>query len=153
MKKLHGEATALVEATTEECISVLAAVDQYTVWYPEVVREAKVLASGQDGSPTRAEVTLHVSRGPLERDFKLEMGVHVARPNRVVLTRIPHDSSDEEEFAVAWEIAKDDDSRRIRLGVDARLAVPRFVPLGNVGDDLAMGFVTAAARVLNRSGD
>ncbi len=94
---------------------------------------------------------LHVSRGPIERDFRLEMGVALAPPNRVALTRIPHDGSDAEAFAVAWEIADDGTGRRIRLRVDARLEIPRFLPLGPIGDELAGGFVAAAARALDLS--
>ena len=148
MKRLHGDATATVDATTEDCLSVLAAVDQYPVWYPDVVRDAEVLATGQDGLPTRAQVTLHVSRGPLQKDFKLLMEVCVAPPNKVMLARIPHDASDEEAFEVTWEIEEPGESRRIRLAVDASLAGPRFLPLGTIGDDLAAGFVSAVARAL-----
>jgi hypothetical protein len=148
MKRLHGEATATVGATAEECLSVLAAVARYPGWYPDVVRAAEMVAAGQDGAPTRAHVTLHVSRGPLVKDFNLLMEVRVARPMEVTLVRIPNDSSDEEQFEVSWVIDEQGDDRRIRLAVDAYLAVPRFTPLGGIGDDLAAGFVTAAARVL-----
>jgi ribosome-associated toxin RatA of RatAB toxin-antitoxin module len=148
MKKLHGAATVRVEATTEECFSLLAAVDRYPRWYPEVVRAAKVLAAREDGYPTRVEVTLHVSRRPIERDFDLIMEVHVAQPRSVLLTRIVSGSSDEEEFRVAWEIEEHADGRQIGLEVDACLSVPGFLPLGNIGDDLAVGFVTAVARAL-----
>lgn len=148
MKRLHGEATGTVGATTEECLSLLAAIHQYPVWYPDVVREAEVLATGQDGRPTRAQVKLRVSRGPLKKDFKLLMEVCVAPPSKVTLARIPHDASDEETFEVSWGIEEQGENRRVRLAVDAYLAVPRFVPLGTIGDDLAAGFVSAVARVL-----
>jgi Polyketide cyclase / dehydrase and lipid transport len=148
VKHLHGEATAAVGASTEECLFLLAAVDQYPVWCPDVVRDVEVLAAGRDGLPTRAKVTLHVSRGPLQKDFKLLMEVSVAPPGKVRLARIPHDACDEEAFEVTWEIEELDEGRRIRLAVDASLAVPRFLPLGTIGDDLAAGFVSAVARAL-----
>jgi len=148
VKQLHGEATAGVSATTEECLSALAAVDQYPVWYPDVVQEAKVVETGSDGLPTRAQVKLHVSRGPLKQDFKLLMDVSVVPPNKVTLTRTPHDASDEHVFEAAWEIEDRGESRRVRLALDASLDVPRFLPLGTIGDDLAAGFVSAVAREL-----
>jgi hypothetical protein len=148
VKHLHGEATATVGATTEECLSLLAAVDHYPVWSPDIVLEAEVLAAGQDGLPTQAQVTLHVSRGTLQKDFKLLMEVCVAPPSKVTLARIPHDAFDEETFEVTWGVEELGESRRIRLTVDACLAVPRLLPLGTIGDDLAAGFVSAVARVL-----
>ena len=37
---------------------------------------------------------------------------------------------------------------QIRLDLAANLDVPRFVPLGGVGDSMADGFVSAATREL-----
>ncbi len=148
VKQLHGDADAGVGATTEECLSALAAVDRYPLWYPDVVRGVEVLARGEDGLPTRAQVALHVSVGPLKQDFNLLMEVSVAPPDRVTLARIPHDASDEHRFEVAWEIEDRGESRRVRLALDASLDVPRFLPLGTIGDDLAAGFVLAVAQEL-----
>ncbi len=148
MKQLHGAAATTVHATADRCLALLAAVDRYPLWFPEVVREAKILETGQDGLPSRAQVALHVSRGPLEKDFELLMGIHVAPPDRVTLARIPHDAADEDAFDVAWEICEEGESRLLRLAIDASLAVPRFLPLGSIGDELAAGFVAAAAREL-----
>ncbi len=151
MKRLHGEATASVGATTERCVAVLADIARYPACYPDVVKEAEVLARAQDGRPTRAHLTLHVSRGPLERDFALLMDVHVA-PGRVTLTRVPHDASDEEAFEVAWDVEEQGESRRVRLAIEANLAVPRFLPLGTIGDELAADFASAMARALRADG-
>jgi hypothetical protein len=147
VKRLHGEASATVDATTERCVSVLVDIARYPAWYPQVVRAADVMAATQDGLPTRAQLTLHISRGPLERDFALLMDVRIG-PGRVMLVRVPHDASDEEAFEVAWDVEEGGDSRRISLAIDASLAVPRFLPLGTIGDDLAADFVSAMARVL-----
>jgi hypothetical protein len=93
-------------------------------------------------------VKLHVSRGPLKQDFKMLMAVSVEPPDRVTLARVPHDASDDHVFEVAWEIEDGGESRRVRLALDASLDVPRFLPLGNIGNDLAGGFVAAVAREL-----
>ena len=37
---------------------------------------------------------------------------------------------------------------QIRLDLAANLDVPRFLPLGDVGDSMAAGFVSAATRAL-----
>ncbi len=148
MKRLHGQASASVAATTAECLSILAAIDGYPAWHPDVVRRAEIQATGQNGLPTRAHVTLHVSRGPLERDFDLQMSVSVEPPGRVTLARIPYDAADQDTFDVAWEVEEHGESRRVQLTVEAFLDVPRFLPLGTVGDDLAAGFVSALAHEL-----
>lgn len=148
MKQLHGDGEASVNATTEECFSALAAIDRYPIWYPDVVQAAEILETGEDGLPTRAQVALRVSRGPIKQGFKLLMDVRAAPPDTVTLKRIPRDASDEDTFEVAWEIQDVGESRRIRLAIDASLDVPRFLPLGTIGDDLAAGFVSAVAAEL-----
>jgi hypothetical protein len=145
MKQLHGDGAASVIATTEECFTALAAVDRYPIWYPEVVQRTEILETGKDGLPTRAQVSLRVSRGPVRQDFKLLMGVRAVPPDRVTLERVPRDPSDEDTFEVVWEIEDRGETRLIRLAIDASLDVPRFLPLGSIGDDLAGGFVSAVA--------
>jgi hypothetical protein len=69
----------------------------------------------------------------------------------VVLTRIPHDAGDREQFRVAWTLtAAPGGAERTEIGLalNATLSVPRLVPLTGVGDSLAAGFVSAAAREL-----
>ena len=57
MKDLHGSATTAIEATPEHCIAVLAAVDRYPTWYPDVVRDVEVLERDDAGMPRRARTT------------------------------------------------------------------------------------------------
>ena len=152
MKQLHGDAAANVGASAGECISALAAVERYPAWYPEVVKSVEVLETGDDGLPTRAQVKLFVSVGPVKKDFNLLMKVSVVAPGMVTLSRIPHDASDDHRFDVAWEVEDQGQDRRIALALDASLEVPRFLPLGTIGDDLASGFVSAVARELQPEG-
>ena len=147
MKELHGAASETVGTPIEQCYELLLAVDRYPDWYPDVVREAEVVERDPDGTPTKARATLHVSAGPLVRDFRLLLAVVAQRPTRVRLARIPHDSSDDEEFQVTWRLHGDGQTR-IELELDANLSVPRLVPLGGIGESLARGFVTAAANEL-----
>jgi len=146
MKELHGTAISVVSAPLGECHSLLAAVDRYPAWYPDVVKQVEVLNRGDRGHPSRARAILHVSVGPVVRDFHLVFAVDV-EPATVKLNRIAHDARDRERFDVTWLLDAGGDTR-IRLELGASLSVPRLVPLGGVGDSLAHGFVRAAARAL-----
>ena len=147
MKELTGSATGTTTASPEECLALLEAIDAYPTWTPDVVREAEVLERDGAGHPTRARTRLHVERGPLTRDFDLLFNVKVDGGGTVALTRIPHEPSDKERFDVTWKVGGGQ-STRIELQLAANLDVPRFVPLGGVGDSMAADLVSAATRAL-----
>jgi ribosome-associated toxin RatA of RatAB toxin-antitoxin module len=147
MKELRGTATAAVAAPAEQCLALLADVERYPTWHPEVVRHVDVLDRDPGGQPTRVKTKLHLSQGPLSKDFDLDMAVAVQPPGTVQLTRVPHEPSDEERFEVTWYVDAPAHAQ-IRLELRANLAVPRFLPLGGIGDAVADGFVNAAARAL-----
>jgi hypothetical protein len=146
MKELRGTATSVVSAPLAECHSLLAAVDRYPVWHPDVVKQVEVLDRDDRGHARSARAILHVSVGPLVRDFHLVFVVQV-EPATVKLNRIPHHASDRERFDVTWRLDGAADTQ-IGLELGANLSVPRLVPLGGVGDSLAHGFVSAAVRAL-----
>lgn len=147
MKELDGSASASVAAPVERCFELLAAVERYPAWYPDVVTSVEVVERDAEGLPARARVTLHAAAGPLVKDFRLLLSVSTERPRSVRLTRIPHDGSDRERFDVAWRLHEGAQTQ-IVLALKANLSVPRFLPVGGIGDTLANGFVTAAARAL-----
>jgi hypothetical protein len=147
MKELRGSATTAVSAAIERCIALFEAVDAYPSWYPEVVREVEVLERGDGGRPTRVRTVLHVARGPLVKDFHLVLGVVSDGAHEVQLTRVRDHSSGPEQFAAAWRV-EDETGTRIRLDLTASLDVPRFLPVGGIGDAMAEGFVAAAANQL-----
>lgn len=151
MKELNGSATQLVMVPIEECFELLVAVEGYPRWHPQVVRSVEVVDRGDDGHATRARTALHVAVGPLTKDFNLLMAVVTVQPQTVTLTRIPHGPSDPEEFAVRWRLEAENSGTRIRLDIEANLSVPRLVPVGGIGAEMARGFVTAAAGTLPRS--
>ena len=149
MKELSGEAAATVGAPATRCIELLAAVDRYPEWYPDVIRSAEVLERDRAGAPTRAAADVHVAVGPVSRSFALLLDVEVKRDG-VRLERVSSEPSDEEEFEVLWHVR----SRRpteLHVTLRARLEVPRFLPIGDVGETVAQGFVEAARRVLEDS--
>lgn len=147
MKELTGSAVATTAAIPEACLSLLEAVDRYPSWHPEVVKEAEVLERDAEGHPTKARAKLHVERGPLTRDFDLVLAVSIDPSGTVKLSRIPHEPTDKEKFDVIWRV-EGGPTTRIRLELAANLDVPRFIPLGGVGDSMAEGLVNAAARAL-----
>jgi hypothetical protein len=78
------------------------------------------------------------------------MSVNVDPSGTIALSRIPHEPTDRERFEVTWRV-EDGDSTRIGLALGANLDVPRFVPLGGVGDALAADLLSAATRALGSS--
>jgi ribosome-associated toxin RatA of RatAB toxin-antitoxin module len=140
-----------VAASPAECLALLQAVDRYPTWYPEVVKRVEVTERDGDGRPSKANATLHVVYGPLTRDFNLQLEVLNEPPATVKLVRLRHGPSDHERFDVTWRVTESTRTR-INLLLNANLSVPRFVPVGGVGDGLAQGFVGAAARALEPSG-
>lgn len=147
MKELSGTATAAVAAPPEQCLALLAAVDRYPSWYPDVVRAVDVVERDPAGQPTRARAKLHLAQGPLAKDFDLLIAVVVQPPSTVRLTRVPDDPADAERFEVNWHVDAPAHAQ-IRVELHANLPVPRFLPIGGIGDAVADGFVTAAARAL-----
>ena len=56
-------------------MALLAAVDRYPSWHPDVVKDVEVLERDDQGRPTKARTKLHVQHGPITRDFDLTMEV------------------------------------------------------------------------------
>jgi len=147
VKELTGRASGTTPASPEACVALLAAVDRYPDWYPEVVKSVEVLERDGAGQPTRARTKLHVQHGPITRDFDLTMEVKLYPPGAVTLSRVPHHGGDGEKFDVNWFV-RETQPTQITLDLAANLDVPRFLPLGAIGDTMAAGFVNAATRAL-----
>lgn len=151
MKELQGAAAVEVAASPAECVALLQAVDRYPTWYSEVVKRVEVIERDGNGRPSKANAMLHVVHGPLTRDFNLQLEVVNEPPATVKLVRLSHGAADHERFDVTWRVTESTRTR-INLHLNANLSVPRFVPVGGIGDGLAQGFVGAAARALEPSG-
>lgn len=148
MKELTGHAEGTTPASPDACVSLFTNVDRYPSWYPEVVKEVEVLERDDQGRPTKAHTKLHVQHGPITRDFDLTMAVEADPAGTVKLSRIPHHGSDGEKFEVTWRLSGGSPTR-IAVDLAANLDVPRFLPLGGIGDSIAQGFVSAATRELS----
>lgn len=149
MKDLRGEAAGPVPASSSECFELVLAIERYSDWYPEVIRQAEVTQRDGSGRPTRASATVHLGVGPVHRDFSLNMEVSAVPDRRVRLDRIPHEPSDPEELALAWEI-EPGPATRLAIVLRARLDVPRLLPLQGVGESVAQGFLAAVQAELGR---
>jgi hypothetical protein len=150
MKDLHGEASRTVGVSPERCLDLLADLEGYPRWYPDVVRRVDV--QERNGAlATRARVLLHAHIGPMNRDLELTLAV-TRRTYGVLLQRVPHERTDSERFEVSWRAVADGQSgTRLQLALDASLPVPRMLPTHGLADGLAAGFVDAAVRELSRS--
>ena len=148
MKELTGSARGTTNASSEDCLALLGAVDRYPDWYPDVVKSVDVLERDDQGQPTKVQAKLHVQHGPITRDFDLTMEVKRDPPGAVRLSRVPHHGSDGEKFEVTWRVSGASPTR-IAVDLAANLDVPRFLPLGGIGDSIAQGFVSAATRQLS----
>ena len=145
MKELRGTATSLVSAPLAECLALVQAVDEYPDWYPEVVRAVDVVERDASGTPSRAQTKLHLSVGPLTKDFDLLMAITTEPPATVKFVKVGGNA----KFDVTWHL-RDGQQTRLSIELDANVDAPRFLPLGGIGDSVAQGFVAAASRELAR---
>jgi hypothetical protein len=132
-----------VPAPFAQCLALVQAVDGYPSWYPDVVRSVEVLERDASGMASRARTKLHLTTGPLTKDFDLLMAVTFEPLGTVKLAKIGGDAN----FDVIWRL-QEGDKTRLTLELDASLDVPRFLPLGGIGDSVAQGFVSAASAQL-----
>ncbi|MFZ0380555.1 MAG: SRPBCC family protein [Solirubrobacteraceae bacterium] len=150
MKELTGSGSATTSASPADCMTLLEDIDRYPTWAPDIVKEAEVLERDAAGHPVKARTKLHVERGPLTRDFNLVLDVKIDQTGTIALRRIPHRPTDQERFDVTWRV-DGGQSTRIALDLAANLDVPRFIPVGDVGDAMAQQLVSAATRALQSS--
>jgi hypothetical protein len=149
MKRLSGHAKGISRASGAAAAQLLRTVDQYPSWHPEVVRRVAVLERDAAGHPRMLEATLRVPVGPISLDVDLALALETDHPDRVTLRRLPNDPDDRETFLADWRLeSRGPEETEIRLDVVGDLDVPRLVPIGDVGDRLAKGFVQAAAAAL-----
>lgn len=148
MKELRGTASGVVAAPVEDCVRFFLAVDRYPNWHPDVVRRVEVLEREAEGTPTRARGQLHVSVGPVVKDFDLILAITHEGSKTVKLARVPHHPGDHERFEVTWRL-DEGSGTKISLELVASLSVPRFVPVGSIGDQMAQSFVSHATGALS----
>jgi len=155
MKELHAQASAVLGASVEQCFALLAAVDRYPGWCPEVVRSVDVLVREGGDQPTTARATVRAGVGPLAGDLELLVAIAADRPRAVTITRLPNEASDPEAFELTWRVkggesggVKGGERTRIELRIDAVLSLPRLVPLAGVADVVARRLLSQVSSAL-----
>ncbi len=139
MKDLYGQASETVAAPAEECFALLAAVDRYPLWYPDVVREVDVLGRDAQGRPAAVRAKFRAAYGRLVHDFDLVLAVTLDEPETVSLARV----GGSQRFELTWHV-REDGQTQIELHLFAKLRVPGFLPLEGVGNTVAAQFAAAA---------
>jgi ribosome-associated toxin RatA of RatAB toxin-antitoxin module len=147
MREFRGEAARDVKSPIEDCFALLAAVDAYPDWCPDIVGEVEVLERGPGDQPSKVRMKVHIERGPIVREFDLFLAIVVEPPKSVRLTRAT-DHPTEQEFEATWLLDPAGSSTRIAIRLAAKLRVPSYIPAGGVGDMIAEAFVSAASRAL-----
>ncbi len=145
-RDFHGQAADVVTASQADCLALVAAVDRYPEWCPDVVRAVEVLDRGAVGRPSRVKMTMHIARGALVREFNLFLAIVVEPPRTVQLSRVT-DHPTNQEFNATWTLVPAA-STRIALELAAKLRVPWYIRAGGIGDAIAEAFVSAARRAL-----
>jgi ribosome-associated toxin RatA of RatAB toxin-antitoxin module len=149
MKDLNGSASRPVNAPPELCLELLADVESYPRWYPEVVRGIEVVKRDAATVAQQVRAILHAAVGPINRDLELLLAV-TRGSDTVALTRVQNERSDRERFEVNWRVVgAGPEQARIELSLAASLDLPRLLPVGGLADSLATGFVRAAVRELS----
>jgi ribosome-associated toxin RatA of RatAB toxin-antitoxin module len=150
VKDLSASANGRTSAPIEQSFALLSDIESYPDWYPEGVRAAEVLErDSESGQPTRVKTTLYTSSGPVQREFRLHMGLTLRPPELVELRRLPHEDRDREEMTVTWRLASGPQTL-ITLDLHARLDVPGFLPVGGLAQGMADRFLGAALKRLGR---
>jgi ribosome-associated toxin RatA of RatAB toxin-antitoxin module len=150
VKDLQGSAAQSVAATPDRCLELLADVESYPRWYPDVVRGIDVVKRDAQSRAEQVRATLFAAVGPINHELELLLAITRA-PDSVVLSRFPYERSDRERFEVNWRVtAAGAQQSRIELLLAASLDLPRFLPVGGLADTMATGFVGAAVAELSR---
>jgi ribosome-associated toxin RatA of RatAB toxin-antitoxin module len=142
-REFHGEAADVVAAPPEVCLALVAAVDRYPDWCPDVIRDVDVLDCDADGQPSSVRMMMDIARGGLVREFNLFLLIIVEPPGSVKLTRVT-DHPTNQEFNATWTL-RPAASTRLALELDAKLRVPWYIHAGRIGDAIAEAFVNAAS--------
>jgi hypothetical protein len=148
-REFHGEAAEVAAASLEDCFGLVATVDRYADWCPDMVRDIEVVDRGAGGRPSRVRMRMHIARGAIGRDFDLLLAIVVKPQETVTLTRVT-DRPTNQEFNATWRL-RPADGTHVALELDAKLRVPRHVHAHGIGDAIAKGFVTAACQALAAS--
>jgi ribosome-associated toxin RatA of RatAB toxin-antitoxin module len=150
MRELTSSATAVAHQPIERCFTHLADIERYPDWYPQTVKRLTVVERDGEGRAQKVDAQLAVAAGPISKTFNVRMQLTTLRPSLVSLERVADDRGDHEALTIKWKLAAaGSDETEIQLEMTAYLDVPRFLPIGQITDEVAHGFVGAAVSSLS----
>jgi ribosome-associated toxin RatA of RatAB toxin-antitoxin module len=148
VRDFHGQAAGIARASLDEAFALVAAVDRYPEWCPDVVTDVEVLERAEDGSASKVRMRIRVQRGTFAREFDLYLVVVAEPPATVRLARVT-DHPTNQEFDATWSLTEAQDGTRIALVLDAKLRVPWYIGAHGIPDAIAGAFVSDATRALS----
>jgi len=137
LKNLSGRAERTISAKPDECYELLADVARWPDWYP-ALREVE--SQGD---------LIHVQANVFGMSLPFQAQVRLDPPTAVEVERVPYHPGDEEELSIRTSIAPDPGGSKVGAEFEARVDVPRLLPLPPAtGDRLAGGLLSALEKRL-----
>lgn len=149
MRELSAEATGVASQPIASVFAQLRDLESYPAWHPDVVQSVEVVTRDQDGVPSTVDAALAVALGPVHLTKRMRMAVSAEPSTLVSLERVPDARGEHEPFTIVWQLAElGPDRTQVTVRMSARLELPPFLPVGQIGRQLAQGFLDAALRRL-----
>jgi hypothetical protein len=133
IRELRGRAERPLDASVENCLAVLRDLEHWPEW-ASAVRSVTLLEAGRPGGPLRVAVEV----GVLGLGLAFAGEVSIEGAGRLTLTRLPNEETDPERLELAVELAPATAGCYATAELDARVDVPRLLPVpGAVADQFA----------------
>ncbi len=145
MREISATATGTAPASVDKVFSQLRDVERYPEWYPAGAKSVDVVERDADGLPVVVDAVLAAVAGPLRKSFNVRLAVEAQAPTRVALVRIADDRGDHEALTISWTLSELGPLQtEVKVDMIAHLDVPPFLPVGQVAQEAAGGFLAAA---------
>lgn len=145
VREISATATGVASASIDTVFSQLRDVEHYPDWYPAGAKSVGVLERGADGMPVAVDAVLAAVAGPLRKSFGVRLAVETEFPTRVALVRVADDRGDHEALTISWSLRElGPQQTEVTVEMVAHLDVPPFLPVGQVAQEAAGGFLAAA---------
>jgi ribosome-associated toxin RatA of RatAB toxin-antitoxin module len=145
MKEIKATSTGVAQAPIDAVFAALRDVEKYPSWYPAGAKSVVVLERDADGLPLTVDAALAAVAGPLRKSFDVRLAVETQVPTGVALVRIADARGDHESLTIAWSLRElDPQQTEVTVEMIAHLDVPPFLPVGQVAQEAANGFLAAA---------
>jgi ribosome-associated toxin RatA of RatAB toxin-antitoxin module len=145
VREISATATGVAQASIDEVFSRLRDVERYPDWYPDGAKSVAVLERDAAGLPVAVDAVLAAVAGPLRKNFDVRLAVESEAPTRVALVRVADDRGDHEALTIGWSLRElAPGQTEVTVEMIAHLDVPAFLPVGQVAQEAAGGFLAAA---------